>query len=360
MPVAMSSLGLAIKPTAPSSSARNVTSDPLSVSVETITTGIGRSRISFSRKSSPSILGISTSRVSTSGFNSRIIARAPSGSGAAPMASMSCWALMISVRTFRISAESSTIRTLIFFMVSSKQLHGAFDFGFPQARAVVVFAGNNSFVVNIAQLLHHHLAAGREVINLARIDVDQVACGDSDFLGLQKLQYELGVALPDVRHGQPAQHVAAAEHFGLEVRAPLAQLGDVVDQYLHRISAVARRGAERTRFARVAVRQHEMIHAADTIAAVPYAGGDTGTQHRYQQHVASRHVIFTGEQLGRIGTEVAIEIQIRRQRLMVSVTHPAPFPPVHTPSGRAAGPGPKGAPWLTITTRRWRRICISI
>src|SRR5213592_4088552 len=68
--------GFATKSTAPSSSARSVTSAPRSVSVETITTGIGRSRISLPRKSMPSIRGISTSSVITSGSRVRIISRA--------------------------------------------------------------------------------------------------------------------------------------------------------------------------------------------------------------------------------------------------------------------------------------------
>jgi hypothetical protein len=45
-----------------------VISDPFPVREETITTGIGRSRINFSRKSMPSMRGISTSSVSTSGL----------------------------------------------------------------------------------------------------------------------------------------------------------------------------------------------------------------------------------------------------------------------------------------------------
>eukprot|EP01034_Spumella_vulgaris_P042767 gene42767-53060_t len=53
-----------------------VTSAPRSVSVEIITTGMGRKRISRPRKSMPSIRGISTSKVITSGLSSRIISRA--------------------------------------------------------------------------------------------------------------------------------------------------------------------------------------------------------------------------------------------------------------------------------------------
>ncbi len=113
MPLWIDTLGLVTKSTAPSSSARMVMSEPRSVSVDTISTGIGRSRISFSRNSSPSIFGISTSSVSTSGLVCLMRSRATRGSGATPTTSISGWLLMISFITLRISAESSTIRTLI-------------------------------------------------------------------------------------------------------------------------------------------------------------------------------------------------------------------------------------------------------
>jgi len=106
--------GLATKSTAPISRARSVVSAPCSVRVDTITTGIGRRRISRERNSSPSILGISTSSVMTSGLSSRIISRACSGSLAAPMHTMSGCLLMISVSRLRTSAESSTTTTVIF------------------------------------------------------------------------------------------------------------------------------------------------------------------------------------------------------------------------------------------------------
>jgi len=90
---------------------------PRSVSVETITTGIGRSRISLPRKSMPSMRGISTSSVITSGFSSRIISRAISGSAAAPTHSMSGSRLMISASRLRTSAESSTTTTRVLAML---------------------------------------------------------------------------------------------------------------------------------------------------------------------------------------------------------------------------------------------------
>jgi hypothetical protein len=113
--------GLATKSMAPSSSARMVTSAPFSVSVEIISTGMGRSRISRPRKSMPSILGISTSSVITSGLSSRIISRATSGSLAVPMHSMSFWRLMISESRLRTSAESSTTMTVVFFTLFQPQ-----------------------------------------------------------------------------------------------------------------------------------------------------------------------------------------------------------------------------------------------
>ncbi len=76
VPAATSTLGLLTKSMAPSSSARRVVSQPRSVSDETISTGIGWKRISFSRNESPSMRGISTSRVRTSGCRARIWSRA--------------------------------------------------------------------------------------------------------------------------------------------------------------------------------------------------------------------------------------------------------------------------------------------
>ena len=118
-PLASPTRGLATKSTAPNSRAFMVTSAPRSVSVEIITTGVGRRRIKRPRKSMPSMRGISTSRVMTSGSNSRIISRATRGSLAVPMHSMSRWRLMISDSRLRTSAESSTTITRIFLLINS-------------------------------------------------------------------------------------------------------------------------------------------------------------------------------------------------------------------------------------------------
>ena len=55
---------------------RRVVSQPVSVSELTMITGVGRPRMSFSRKVKPSIFGISTSKVSTSGLSALIFSLA--------------------------------------------------------------------------------------------------------------------------------------------------------------------------------------------------------------------------------------------------------------------------------------------
>ena len=83
--------------------------------LEQITTGIGCCAISFCRKVSPSIRGISMSRVMTSGSCSLILSAATKGSDATPLTSIAGSLPSTSVSVRRTSAESSTIRTLIFF-----------------------------------------------------------------------------------------------------------------------------------------------------------------------------------------------------------------------------------------------------
>ncbi len=115
--------GLAIKSTAPSSSEVRVASDPLAVSEETITTGIGRRRIRRERNSSPFIRGISISSVSTSGLNFLMSSRAVIGSAAVATISISCCWLTTAVIMLRIRAESSTHSTRILFNVLSPLVH---------------------------------------------------------------------------------------------------------------------------------------------------------------------------------------------------------------------------------------------
>ncbi len=68
-PTEYASPGFAITSAAPSSRPLRATSGPFFVRELTMITGMGWYFISFSRKLKPSILGISISRTSTSGFN---------------------------------------------------------------------------------------------------------------------------------------------------------------------------------------------------------------------------------------------------------------------------------------------------
>ena len=104
-------LGLAMQSNAPSRRAVIVASVPRTVRVEHITTGIGRSRMIRSRNASPSMPGISMSRISTSGFNFLIIARAMCGSNAMPTTSISTSRVRMRCSAARIDALSSTINT---------------------------------------------------------------------------------------------------------------------------------------------------------------------------------------------------------------------------------------------------------
>ncbi len=106
--------GFATKSTAPHSNARIVVSVPFLVRPETMITGIGRSFMIFPRKVRPSIFGISTSSVMTSGLRSLIICRARNGSGAAPTTLISGSESRMEANILRITAESSTITTRIF------------------------------------------------------------------------------------------------------------------------------------------------------------------------------------------------------------------------------------------------------
>jgi hypothetical protein len=197
------SFGLVTKSTAPNSNALRVTSAPRSVSVDTITTGIGRSRMIFSRKSSPSILGISTSSVSTSGSRLRIISRAWWRSLAAPIASMSGCALIIELRRLRTNAESSTTSTLIFAISCALPSSEQFDFAAallvaPDLLQIATLLRGHTRLALDRQLLDHGLARLREQADLARKHVQHVARDDRDPLRGKELFDEGDVLGADV------------------------------------------------------------------------------------------------------------------------------------------------------------------
>jgi hypothetical protein len=107
--------GLRMMSTAPASRAWSRVSDPASTSDEHITTGIGCWAISLRRKVMPSMRGISTSRVMTSGISSRMRLAATNGSEATPITSICGSDSSTAARVWRTVAESSMIRTRIFW-----------------------------------------------------------------------------------------------------------------------------------------------------------------------------------------------------------------------------------------------------
>src|SRR5689334_8709673 len=262
MALAAPIFGFATKSTAPSSIALNAASDPRSVSVETITTGIGRNRINLSRKSRPSIRGISISSVRTSGFRLRIISRAMSGSGAAPTASMSGCRLMISEITLRISAESSMTSTRILpISTSAKKLHFAGGFG-DKARTIVALPLEDRVVCKRSKALDADATVLNELINLPRLRAPQIACDDRYLLGLEIRNHERGVAFCDIPCTQRTQDVTAAENLRFQSAAARAELQQLVYEQLHREAAITsgRRGDSAFRGA---LRQHEVVHPRD-------------------------------------------------------------------------------------------------
>ena len=104
--------GLATKSMAPSRSASSVASAPSAVIEETMITGHGCSIMMRSRQARPSISGMWTSRVTTSGTAPAIEARA-SLPLRANETSKSGWVAKTLPTSLRTSAESSTTRTLI-------------------------------------------------------------------------------------------------------------------------------------------------------------------------------------------------------------------------------------------------------
>jgi len=103
---------LVTKLTAPSARACIVVVAPCAVRVEHITTGVGRSAISWRRKLMPSMRGISTSSTMTSGQRACSLGQANTGSLAVPSTSMPP-AVRVSARCVRTTAESSTTKAVM-------------------------------------------------------------------------------------------------------------------------------------------------------------------------------------------------------------------------------------------------------
>ena len=116
--------GLVMISTAPAARACMVVWAPFSVSEEQITTGVGRSAMSFFMKVMPSMRGISTSSTMTSGHSRFIFSRANRGSAAVAITRRSGAASRMPDSTCRTVAESSTIMTFTgaFMRLSSRRV----------------------------------------------------------------------------------------------------------------------------------------------------------------------------------------------------------------------------------------------
>ena len=141
-------------------------SAPAWVSVEIMMTGIGRSVMILRRNVTPSMCGISTSSVMTSGLSALIRSRATWGSGAVPTTSISGSADSNVDSNCRITAESSTINTrtgVLIWSLISKQVDFAGRLPLSQPVGIFAFfAGDRVGFAGSQQPAHD--AAGRGVI----------------------------------------------------------------------------------------------------------------------------------------------------------------------------------------------------
>src|SRR6267378_2880535 len=186
--------------------------------------------------------------------------------------------LRMSVSSWRMTAESSTTRTRIFLFIVVfsvlEQFYGSgFDLGGRGREFALAF--EHRPVDRRGEALDAHLAGRRTVEDLARETVAEVLGGNEETLGLEIVAHELRIARAHVeRH---VEHLAAADHLELEIRALAAEHHDVVDQALHGDVAVARRRTDEVSrpgagASRAVERQHEVIHAADPQFAFAHAG----------------------------------------------------------------------------------------
>ena len=118
--------------------------------------------------------------------------------------------------------------------------------------------------------------------------------------------------------------MAATENLGLKAAALAAELHQMTDQQLHGVDTVARA----RRILRIgALRQHEMVHAANARYRVVQTGGNAGTQYRVQQQR-----LTTGVQAADVdGDSREIFVEILRETVSVDALglhrfHEATFP----------------------------------
>src|SRR5690554_496671 len=157
--------GLATKSTAPNARASRVVSLPSRVRLLTMTTGRGFSRIKCSRKVSPSMRGMWTSRVMTSTGRVRTFSRASMPSRAVAITFRRGSDSIISLIIFRMKAESSTTRTWT-GMLFQRPLEGLNDPGGLERLHEKIFRSG------LQRLDHHGLLAHRGAHDDLRVGID--------------------------------------------------------------------------------------------------------------------------------------------------------------------------------------------
>src|SRR3989304_1038768 len=193
-----------------------------------MTEAMGCWLMTFWRNVRPSMRGISTSSVMTSGPSCAILSAARSGSLAVPMTSRSLSDDIRAERTFLTTAESSTTNTFIFLSLTS------------------------------AHLSYVYLSCGGKEHYLSALGPAHVHAGNGYAGLLQGALRELDVAPPDVQHARALEHAPASEDLGNEAAPAAARVNEPLDQHGDRDIAVLG-GLEAVA---VPVRQQIMVHAA--------------------------------------------------------------------------------------------------
>ena len=168
-----------------------------------MTTGMGRRRIRRSKNSRPSILGIWTSRVKTSGFRVLINSRAVAASGALPTTS-SCGDEFDNFAQQTAHQGRIIDHQYLFFhgrhpapwplqpqgsatgpLPSNKQFHIPGHLLGCQPCLVGSLPTEQRIVMDPMQFLQHHPAVIWKIVNLSRVRIEQVLGYDWDFLRLR-------------------------------------------------------------------------------------------------------------------------------------------------------------------------------
>src|SRR5258706_9257564 len=235
--------------TAPAARACIVVSAPATVSVEQMTTGVGRSDMIFLRKVMPSMRGISTSKTTTSGQLLRMRCIAKIGSATAARPSIDLSLASAPEITWRTTAESSTTITLILcigVLAAARQRPG----GLLQPHIAAPEVEHDVAVPVTAEVLGVDLEAVQRDELAAGLDV---AVGDVD----------VALPIPGVR-----EHAPAAEELHLVLARPRAGVLQFALEHQHDFLGVA--PVERLDFRAVrSLREQGMGFATDATPRGP-------------------------------------------------------------------------------------------